>query len=62
MTYADITVSANCFQKHVTGGNIMVNSIVTLMETIIYGGTVRSINKELNVNLATVETVDDLIQ
>lgn len=40
----------------------MVNSIVTLMETIIYGGTVRSIDKELNVNLATIETVDDLIQ
>lgn len=40
----------------------MINSVVTLMEMIIYGGTIRSLSKELGKDLREVETVDDLLK
>lgn len=40
----------------------MINSVVTLMETIIYGDTIRSLSKELNKDLREVKTVDDLLK
>ena len=39
-----------------------MKSLVILAEEIIYGGTVRSISKELNVDLTKIETVDDLLR
>ena len=40
----------------------MINSVVTLMEMIIYGDTIRSLSKELNKDLREVKTVDDLLK
>jgi len=40
----------------------MIDSVVTLMETIIYGGTIRNLSKELNKDLREVKTVDDLLK
>lgn len=39
-----------------------MNSVVTLMEVVIYGDTIKSLSKKLGKDLREVKTVDDLLK